>query len=247
MRIRAAIGIAYMTGLLVLPPTTSASLSNRTVGSNGAQDSKELRPLRARSRFATYQYGIAVRVPAGLYYCPIPEDWVGADHGRSLYLIPPTRCDSTAGYVLGPVSEPLPRIDLYYSYNVAEAEYPDGERPARTAAELMRQDCARPRRLRDVTLLGQPALACEKRHDAEIDVVVSTPYDLEPRAEGDSPDAQLSVTLVTTPARIASDRATFNAFVRNVYQCAAQWDSGKKSFWVGAAPARPACPRNAFW
>jgi hypothetical protein len=247
MKIRAAIGIAYMTGLLVLPPTTAANLADRAVGSNGAQDSKQIRPLRARWRFASYQYGIAVRVPPGLYYCPIPEDWVGADHGRSLYLTPPTRCDSTAGYVLGPVGEQLPRIDLYYAYNVGEGDYPDGSRPPRTAAELAQRDCARPHRLRDVTLLGQPALACEERHDAAIDIVVSTTYDLEPRAERDSPDAQLSITLVTTPARLASDRATFNSFVRNVYQCKAQWGSGDKSFWIGAAPGRPACPRNGFW
>ena len=87
----------------------------------------------ARAQFASYNYGIAVRLPAGLYYCRIPDDWSGADHGRVLYLTPPKACDSTAGYVLGPVAEELPRIELFYAYNVVAAQYLDGERPARTA------------------------------------------------------------------------------------------------------------------
>jgi len=196
-------------------------------------------PLRTtRPEFATPNYGLAVRVPRGLYYCRIPEAFDGPDHGRSFYLSPPTTCDDYAQ-----VGEKVPRLELYYGYNVAEARFPDGWREARTAEELAREACRRPHRLPAATLLGQPAIGCETQKGKWIELTAMTPYDLDKKA-----DAEMSVRLTTTIDRFAVDRAVFNAFVSGVYQCAARWEdeTGEKVFWVGAAPGRPECP-DGFW
>jgi hypothetical protein len=247
MKILVALAVGCWLAFPATPQTPAVSRSQAPVGAGAPQQPGILEPQPARSRFASYQYGIAVQVPTGLYYCSIPEDWVGADHGRTLYLTLPKQCDRTAGFVLGPVAEELPRIELYYGYNVAEAQYSDGLRPARTATELARQGCSRPRRFPDVRLLGRPAVGCEGQHGTAVEVSASATYDLEHRAGSSSPDAMVSISLTTTRARLASDRLTFNSFVRSVYQCATQWRSGDKTFWIGAAPGRPECPPNAFW
>jgi hypothetical protein len=204
-----------------------------------APQSSVVAPRPTPSRFTTFQYGITVSMPPGLYYCPIPGDWSGADHGRSFYLMPPTQCDVTAAYVLGPADDETPRLDLYYAYNVAGA---------RTPAELARLDCARPRPIAGVTLLGRPAIGCEVTRGDWVDVSASTPYDLEPRTKGYGPDARLTVQLTTRRTRLASDRSVFAAFAAGVHQCAAEWrDQDGKTMWVGVAPGRPECPASVTW
>jgi hypothetical protein len=81
-----------------------------------------------------------------------------------------------------------------------------------------------------------------------VEVSVSSPYNLEQRANAGAPDAMVSVRLTTTRGRLKSDRAAFGLFTAHVYLCAAQWRvSSGKTFWVGAWPGRPECPSDASW
>ncbi|HKI01038.1 MAG TPA: hypothetical protein VKK31_03575 [Thermoanaerobaculia bacterium] len=209
-------------------------------------------PRAAPARFASYDYGLKARVPPGLSYCTIPTDWVGSDHGRAFYLRPPAACDTTAGYVLSAVAEQVPRIELYYGYNVAELDYggEDGERVARTDSELAQQRCARPRRLAGGTLLGRPAVGCRTERGDWVEVEAFATYYLDrPAARVQDPDAKATVRLWTTRARLAQDWPVFVGFAAGVSQCVARWwdDSTGAAITVGAAPGRPDCPANAFW
>ena len=58
----------------------SHSAGNQQTGTDSRQRPDVRAPQVARSQFASYSYGIGVRIPRGLHYCRIPEDWVGSDH-----------------------------------------------------------------------------------------------------------------------------------------------------------------------
>ncbi len=203
----------------------------------------------APAALATAEYGLTARVPRGSYYCAISSDWVGPDHGRVLYLRPPAACDS-AGYGVAASPEPLPLLSLSYAYNVAEGDFGDrsGERPGRTDAEIAGAYCVRPQALAGVTLLGRPAVGCRQLSSDTVEVTAIAGYFLNrsPADPGDVPDAQVTVTLRTTRARIATEWPIFVAFTGSVAQCAAEWRSDQPgdttTFWVGAAPGRPECP-----
>lgn len=210
-------------------------------------------PRRTRPVFASDQYGIAVHVPAGLWYCAIPTDWTGSDHGRAFYLRPPAACDTEAGYVLAPVAEAVPTLDLYYGYNVVEHDYGDGrgEREAEGDAEVALQDCPRPEPLAGVMLLGRPAVGCRVVDGDRVTVSAAALYEAE-RSVGHAPlRAQLVVSLTTDRVRLAADWPAFAAFAAGVAQCTpnwevAEWDSARAAGAVRGGPRWPACP-NAFW
>ena len=203
--------------------------------------------------FASDEYGIAVRVPDGLYYCAIPSDWGGADHGRAFYLRAPAACDTKAGYVLSPVEEAVPALSVYYAYNVVEHDYGDGNgaREAATDEEVVRQNCRRPERLEGVTLLDRPAVGCRTEDGGQVTVWAGALYEAEHAVGRDPLQAKLIVTLTTTRARLAADWPAFAAFAKGVAQCtpnweAAEWGSARKTRGVKGGPSWPACP-NAFW
>jgi hypothetical protein len=101
-------------------------------------------PDRAPSRFTTPNYQLTVRIPAGMFHCAYPANWVGSDHGINLYLEKPAACAANAPEAAAAEAGRLPQIRFFYAYNVADLA-PSGSdfHPPRTKAELHRQACDR--------------------------------------------------------------------------------------------------------
>jgi hypothetical protein len=192
-------------------------------------------PKPAPPIYVTHNHGIRADIPAGLTYCPLPSDWMGSDHGTTLYLVPPRRCGRTTAYpsTNRRVSNPVPSIDLYYGFNVAEINRRDAHSsPPRTSAEYVNAWCEKPSQAIPVglTLLGAPALGC--RHDQGSNVVIElmAVYSWQNSESDVRPERELVVTLSTTKERIEKDLRTFGLFAAGIRLCTPN-----------------ICPQSAHW
>jgi hypothetical protein len=68
------------------------------IGSFAYGETLSAHPLPVPALYVTKNYGLMVRVPPRRTYCPLPADWVGSDHGTTVFLVPPADCAATAGY-----------------------------------------------------------------------------------------------------------------------------------------------------
>ncbi len=180
--------------------------------------------------YMTPNYGLLMKVPAGYFHCPLPDGWIGTDHGTNLFFTRPAQCDAASG----------PHIAIDYEHNVAEIVRADGtEGPPRTALEFARLECRGGAiLLTGLHLLGAPAAACRGR-DGAIQSFAAV-YDLGPRpADEDAPAYTLSVSLVTTPARRAGDERALLRLIRGISVCTPDW--------AVAFHGRAACPAGARW
>ncbi len=178
---------------------------------------------RAPQRYVTPNFGVRLALPGGLFYCPLPNGWVGTDHGPTLYLARPD-CTDPAG----------PHIAVDYEHNVAEHDFGDREeRPARTYAELRRFECAG-RAGRAVPLLGRRVAPCVEARPNAVSVTAWAVYDLEPPERWRDRGAQtLAVILATTPRRLAADMIMFRRVAAGASVC--------MPHWAKRTPGRPAC------
>lgn len=174
--------------------------------------------------FVSSNYALTFRPPPGAYYCPLPADWVGSDHGTTLLLAQPKTCGEvgypSSGRAFTP--ESTPRIEVYYGYwDADDAPAPGPCRQVGTAA-----------------LLGGEQPLCRTNAEGFVVVKVTARY------EADIP-AELDLTLVTTPARLARDLAAFRAMAGTARACAAGWKDDKgHPFTLGhGAP----CPADGRW
>jgi hypothetical protein len=193
-------------------------------------------PAPAPALYVTQNHGLAMRVPPGLTYCPLPPGWVGSDHGTVIYLAPPQSCLDRP--------QPGPAIRLFYGYNAAEYEHPDGSVAASaTPPEEAVHGCgaARASLPPGLTLLGKAASGC--RHDAggTVSIEVASVYDLVPGqgAFAPLPDHTLRVTLLTTPGRLTRDLAVFRRSRDSIRVCTPGW--------IPRQPGRDACPEGEWW
>src|SRR5687767_6170802 len=88
-----------------------------------ATDGSEPQP--APRQYMTGMYGLTFAVPDGATYCPLPEDWIGSDHGTTIFLERPGACGGS-GYPSSSrdfASDPA-RISLFYAYWMGEDEPP---------------------------------------------------------------------------------------------------------------------------
>lgn len=206
---------AVASSLLLLLWTSSASAGHDSPA-----------PRLAPSQFATGQYGLTFRVPRGATYCPLPNDWVGSDHGTTIFFERPRRCLG-AGYPSsgrGFEPEKLARFELFYSYWMGEDEPPD---PA----------C---HRVGQTIFLGTKRPICEERSHGMITFTVSARYFTDIEAEA-------YFSLVTRPERVPRDLVAFRSAARSFRTCSALWhDSNhkKKDFTTGRGPR---CPRASRW
>ncbi|HXQ13525.1 MAG TPA: hypothetical protein VN814_02760 [Caulobacteraceae bacterium] len=179
--------------LLALAEASSAPVAPRAAS-----------PLPAPPLYVTHNQGLAITIPPGLTYCPLPPDWVGADHGVELYLAPPTRCGA-AGYASSDrdVAPDEPMIEIYYQFKTND--YVD------------RRRCAAPVALR---LFDRPARACRRREDGWITVETQANYAIGNELH------DLVLTLRTTKARFSGDLARFRSFAKGVRVCRPEWSDG---------------------
>lgn len=154
------------------------------------------RPFPAPAQFLTGLHALTFHSPAGSTYCPLPSDWVGADHGTTLFLTPPARCGG-AGFASSSRGwdGAAARIDVYYGYWMGEdiSEPPPCDR------------------FGSIRLLGKDRPLCREK-DKAVTLSVSA------RFTGES-DSEIALTLVTTPKRLIADLATFRAMAASVRTC----------------------------
>jgi hypothetical protein len=180
-------------------------------------------PQLAPSRFATEQYNLTFSVPHGGTYCPLAEYWVGSDHGTTIFLERPRQCFG-AGYPSssrGFEPENVARMDLYYSYWMAEDEPPD--RPCHRVAS--------------VKFLGAKRSVCEERHGSIVIRSVKARYlaDIEAKAV---------LRLITRRDRLGKDMRILEAAAMSFRSCKTIWPSPKGSIVAGRGAL---CSRSGRW
>jgi hypothetical protein len=165
-----------------------------------------LAPRPAPPLYVTHNEGLAIRIPRGLTYCPLPDDWVGTDHGVALYLTPPSGCGG-AGFQSSDrdAKTETPAIGIYYEIN--SADFAD------------RRPCRLPVAMR---VFGRNLRACRRRDHGWITVEAWTDYSV------DTDPHDLILTLRTTKTRYASDLARFRAFAEGVRACRPEWAAGRQ-------------------
>jgi hypothetical protein len=181
-------------------------------------------PLPAPKQYATHNYRITFSTPAGSSYCPLPKDWVGSDHGTTVFLDHPKTCGG-AGYPStgrGFFPASTPRIEVYYGYWVGTGE----AKPPHCNVNGW------------VSLMGQRRAICLGRRDDMITEEIRARY-------GTDADSQVIVTLVTTLARRNRDLHALRVLTASMYSCATRFkDAAGKAYVVGTG--RP-CPAGGWF
>jgi len=181
------------------------------------QNAPTIAPKPAPPIFVTSNYGLTFKAPPGSFYCPLPDGWVGSDHGTTVFLQSPEACGG-AGYAsssrnfLGDV----PRIEIYYGYWFADEERapPPCDMAGRTK------------------LLSEPRPLCREDKDTRVNIRVWARY------MADSP-AEVVVTLVTEPGRLDRDIATLITLTVSMRTCSFVWTEHGKKFATGTGPSCP--------
>lgn len=176
-------------------------------------------PRPAPRVYATHQYVLTFRTPPGATYCPLPAGWIGSDHGTTVFLERPRDCGEGAGYPSTSRSFApgnVARINLFYVYRPVDPMPP-----------------VRCRRVGRLVLLGRVRPLCRTEEGGMIRISVGAPYRADIAAEA-------TMTLVTRPARLAGDLATFRRVAASLRTCRATWRERRRPFSFGSGPP---CPR----
>ncbi|HEY3797434.1 MAG TPA: hypothetical protein VGL58_03705 [Caulobacteraceae bacterium] len=154
-------------------------------------------PRAAPSVYATHNYALTFRTPPKVTYCPLPDGWVGSDHGTVLFLVPPRRCGG-AGFPSssrGFAPSDTPRIEVYYGYT---RDGPPSVSRCRLAGTIRLINGERP--------------LCAST-DGRLTVLETlAPYDAGEAAE-------VSLRLVTQPRRLAADRKALAHLALSLHTC----------------------------
>jgi len=188
-------------------------------------------PKQAMGDFTSTNYAITFKAPEHAYFCPLPDGWEGSDHGTVLFLVAPKACYGAGYPSSGRGFEPgdVPRIELYYGYDLADSEDRHQPPPCHAA------DTAR--------VLGKAAPLCQETKDGFAIITAQGRY------VADQP-AMLSVTLVVSPADVSRFLPTFKTVLASIHPCRARWEAsdehGKivKSGYIGHGPA---CPSGQWY
>jgi hypothetical protein len=182
------------------------------------------RPLPAKGDYATGNYGLTFEPPDHATYCPLPDDWVGSDHGTVVFLEPPRACYG-AGYpssARGFEPADVPRIEIFYGYDLSEDE--DEAKPPPCKA------------MGTVTLFGKKTNLCRGKWHRLATANVEGKY------KADEP-AELSATLVAKPADLSRYMPRFIALIASIRTCNEQWAvggaEGGKTFVIGQGARCP--------
>lgn len=181
-------------------------------------------PLPAPAAYATANHGLTLRTPPRSFHCPLPDGWVGADHGTVLFLVAPARCRG-AGFASSArgFDGDVPRIEIYYGYAI-EPEDAGAPAPCRRAGQAR--------------LLGAARPLCAERRPGRVTLTTAARY------AADAP-SEARFTLVTTRGRLRRDLAAFRALLASTRTCTATWQD-EKGRATSAGTGAP-CPAGASW
>jgi len=162
---------------------------------------------------------ITFRSPHGAFICPLPKDWVGSDHGTTLFLERPKSCSvqgypsSERNYRGSPANR---RIEVFYWYWMGEDEPP-----------------TRCQQRGTMVLMGRKRPLCKIRESGALK------FWSQARYQADT-DAAISISLVTRPSTMAQDLRMFRNWAATVKPCRVRWsDSNGKHGAYGQAPDCP--------
>jgi hypothetical protein len=174
------------------------------------------RPALAPPVFVSTIHAITFHVPDRAWFCPLPPDWQGSDHGTVIFLSPPRVCEGT-GFPSDArnISDRslVPSIEFYYGYDPLPPCHAVGA----------------------VELLGRMRPLCRESVKGGVSLSVSAIYmaDIASLVE---------ITLDTTVARSSQDLAVLRKLAASVQTCRSIWPDGrKKKSYIGVGAA---CPRN---
>lgn len=158
-------------------------------------------PQSTPRQYVTHNYGLTFLSPAGSSYCPLPQNWVGSDHGTTVFLEPPTDCGG-AGYPSSarrflPAS--APRIEVYYGY------WPGEDEPKALHCKIDGW----------VNLLASRRAICHGVRDGMLTEEITAKY-------GAHAESQVIITLVTTVARRERDLAVLESLAASMRSCATE-------------------------
>jgi hypothetical protein len=189
----------------------------------------------APSLYVSTQFGLAVQVPKGLSYCPLPKNWTGIEDGTVLFLVPPADCVNkpTSPSSTRLIAGFVPSIALRYRKNVARADNFDDTAPAESSLQLASQVCAKPEVSSQFKLFGQPAISCRSDlSGGNVRLVLLSLY-----ASGKQ---LLLLDMHTTKDRLAADSKMLESVAEAVSVC----NAAPKS---NASERVPACPNGKAW
>lgn len=184
--------------------------------------------------YVTHRFGLVMRVPSGLSFCPLRDSWSGSEEGTVLFLKPPLTCLAPGhSSATRPIDGFVPSITLRYHVNRSREDAYDGTIPKpRTSEEFAEQFCAGPFESPDFKLFGQQAFTCRSDLPGNrIQIVLMAVYD--------SARSRLVLTLLTTPDRLTDDTQTLATLASSVAHCHAS--SGKDKHEAAA------CPKGNWW
>ncbi len=162
-------------------------------------------PLPAKGTFVSPSYALTFVVPLDLTYRPLPDDWVGSDHGTVLFLVPPRTCDG-AGYAsMARGFEPptIPRIEVEYE---------------RWDDTFHSQPC---QQTGHIQFLGRLRPLCRSRWRGMAVREVRGLYVADDQTEA-------IFTLVTFPSRLSRDLRVLVALAASARPCAIPWQDAQR-------------------
>jgi hypothetical protein len=198
-----------------------------------ARDRKPPRPVKpepAVGDFTSVNYPMTFKAPPNAFYCPLSDDWVGSDHGTTVFLALPKACygagypSSSRGFEPGDV----PRIDVYYGWDQREDDWkPPPCHAAGTA-----------------TLFEKPVKLCRDLREGMTTVTANGYYTV------DKSGVELSVTLVTKPIDANRYMPVLKALLATMHSCTATWraaDEKGKIVRSGQSGHGPRCPPGQWY
>lgn len=192
-------------------------------------------PKPAPPVYVTSQFGLAVQIPKGLSYCPLPKYWSGTEDGTVLFLDSPADCveNPTGASSTRRTSTFVPYVALRYRRNVGRKDNFDEVPPAQSTMELAEQVCARPEVSAQFKLLGQPAVSCRSELSGDnVRLVLLSLFDSRKKL--------LLLDLHTTRQRLTADTKILEALAAAVTEC-------KPTAASNASEKVPPCPDSKPW
>ncbi|MBI1685799.1 hypothetical protein [Caulobacter hibisci] len=172
--------------------------------------------------FVSGVHGLTFRSPPGAGYCPLPDDWVGSDHGTDL-LLNGGLCTSPGYPSVGRfvATKGVAAIMVYYGYDPTA-----GDDEPRRPPPCHKVAVAR--------LMGADHPVCRERYEGRLYYSVEAKYRADTASE-------VSLQLVTTPQRLASDLEILRALAATVQACKSDWMVEEH---VGTGEA---CPKDGVY
>ena len=205
-------------------------------------------PKPAPRIYVSHKFGLMMKVPAGLSFCPLPKEWAGSEEGTVIFLKPPSGCTAveTNRSTTRPISGFTPSITLYHRSNSGKYDPFDGEiQPTHTSEEFAGQFCPDFIVSPDIKLFDQPALTCRYEMNSDrVRIVLMALYGSTNNGSANDAPANnnsaniLMLSLLTTKDRLESDRQVLGKIASGISAC--KVSSGKEK-------SKATCPHAVVW